>query len=685
MIVEFFKHGKGSSKRAIEYLLGKDLNREHAKLLDGNIEEVAELIDSSPYSKKYTSGCLSFYEDDLTDDVKQSVMKAFEKVLFPDLSLDENFKILWIEHRDKDNHETNKKRLELNFLIPNLEISTGKRLQPFYAPADLERVDIFKRNVNHRLKLFDPDDPMNRQSLKVAKHLPKNLKEFTKALDREVALAISELDEAGQPKVKDRESLLLWMKEIGLEVTKTTKKQISVKNPDKPDGRPIVLKGEFYEQNFRCTETSADYKRRASEEYRRDAEKRFQDRCNRARELMQSKAEYNRTKFRQTSSSSQRDYSRQHQIKTNSHTSEYDDFRERNSNINTRTTENITRELNSENNAFRSENRSTRERVSDRSEQYEQDVKNTTSEHEKRLSDIHRIKRSNSQANAAKETVFESSNIFSFDSLYIAYSIDRSNVYGLQQNKRNRRNEPTNSKLEKAGGDSERDRLRQEAMCGNRSEAVEQYIHDNHNRRQTDKQNLYNSEREKLNELANTIIENNRRSAEAIRIATERTSESIRANTYTINSYQRVTRVNNDIESRKHSNIRDYREAEKNQQTVVRTNYLSDFFRDITSRFTSSIRQSFERTTREFRSSDRSERDYKNRITTFSGARVRESNDRVSESDQKKTRLSEQLSREVKGFNGRAIYEALEVLDRRKQFQLEQKRKRDNDYDSPSF
>ena len=47
------------------------------------------------------------------------------------------------------------------------------------------------------------------------------------------------------------------------------------KNPNNPKGKPIPLKGEFYEQNFRHSEQSEDLKRAASEEYRREAESRY--------------------------------------------------------------------------------------------------------------------------------------------------------------------------------------------------------------------------------------------------------------------------------------------------------------------------------------------------------------------------------------------------------------------------
>ena len=177
MIVEFFKRGRGKSSGPIGYFLGKNFDREHAKLLSGDLDEVAELIDSSPYVKKYTAGCLSFFEDDLSDAKKKNIMAAFEKTLFPGLKPDQ-YRVVWIEHRDKENTETGDKRLELNFLIPNVEISTGKRLQPFFAKADLNRVDDFKTIVNHKYQLFDPDDPINRRSIKIAKDLPQDKKRF---------------------------------------------------------------------------------------------------------------------------------------------------------------------------------------------------------------------------------------------------------------------------------------------------------------------------------------------------------------------------------------------------------------------------------------------------------------------------------------------------------------------------
>lgn len=81
MIVDFFRHGTGLSKGCLDYLLGEDRVREHAQVLSGDVELTAQLIDSSPFAKKYTSGCLSFYEHDLSDQDKQPLVYFFAKGL----------------------------------------------------------------------------------------------------------------------------------------------------------------------------------------------------------------------------------------------------------------------------------------------------------------------------------------------------------------------------------------------------------------------------------------------------------------------------------------------------------------------------------------------------------------------------------------------------------------------------
>lgn len=81
MIVQFFNRGKGGGSGPIDYLLGKDRDRGEAKLLRGDPEETAALIDSSDYAKKYTAGCLSFEESNIPAEQKRALMDSFEECI----------------------------------------------------------------------------------------------------------------------------------------------------------------------------------------------------------------------------------------------------------------------------------------------------------------------------------------------------------------------------------------------------------------------------------------------------------------------------------------------------------------------------------------------------------------------------------------------------------------------------
>lgn len=294
MIVEFFKYGAGLSKGPLDYFLGKKRDREHAKILSGNEQEVAGLIDSSPFAKKYTSGCLSFYESDLSDEAKRKIMADFEHCLFPGMSSDQ-YRVLWIEHRDKINEETGERRLELNFLIPNTEILTGNRLQPFYHEADLPRVDLFKKIINFEHQLHDPDDPMFRQDIKTKKSLPKNTADIKRVLD----VAARKQIEGGF--ITDRDSMKKWLTALGLEITGVKPNSISIRNPHNDDekSRPIRLTGAIYEQNFRFGAEGDSLTAAASERYRREARKRYGENLQRYAEQIDGKIREFQQKYQQ--------------------------------------------------------------------------------------------------------------------------------------------------------------------------------------------------------------------------------------------------------------------------------------------------------------------------------------------------------------------------------------------------
>ncbi|WP_432276348.1 plasmid mobilization relaxase MbeA [Escherichia coli] len=185
---------------------------------------------------------------------------SFERVLMPGLEKNQ-YSILWVEHQDKG-------RLELNFVIPNMELQSGKRLQPYYDRADRPRIDAWQTLVNHHYGLHDPNAPENRRILT----LPDNLPETKQALAESVTRGIDALYHVGE--IKGRQDVIQALTEAGLEVVRVTRSSISIADPN--GGKNIRLKGAFYEQSFTDGRGVREKAERESRIYRDNAERRVQ-------------------------------------------------------------------------------------------------------------------------------------------------------------------------------------------------------------------------------------------------------------------------------------------------------------------------------------------------------------------------------------------------------------------------
>ena len=242
----------------------------------GDAEETKALIDSSTYAKTYTSGVLSFEERQIPDSLKRELMDSFEECLFPGMDKDQ-YNVLWVEHTDKG-------RLELNFVIPNMELTTGKRLQPYYHGADLPRVDAWQTIKNIEHGFTDPNDPAKRQTLMVAKDLPKHKEAAAKAIDD----GLSAL--AGQGLIKSREDVLKTLEQAGFEIGRQTKTSISIKDPE--GGRNIRLKGALYEQDFRLSQELQRDIRERSRQYQDASKERLAEARNRYTDCIERKQQF---------------------------------------------------------------------------------------------------------------------------------------------------------------------------------------------------------------------------------------------------------------------------------------------------------------------------------------------------------------------------------------------------------
>lgn len=281
VIVKFHARGKGGGSGPVDYLLGEDRDRDQAQVLRGDPEQIRELIDSVQFAQRYKSGVLSFEESDISPEQKQQVMDSFQEALLPGLD-SSNYGILWVEHRDKD-------RLELNFVVPTVELQTGKRLQPYYDPIDRQRINDWKQITNHEQGFSDPDDPAKRRTLNIRGVPPESTKQAQEYITAGVLSKIASGD------VTDRLSLIHELQQEGFEIARTTKNSISIKNPN--GARNIRLSGAIYERDFRAGPDVAAEIEKCSAEHREGAQARISAVAERYRAAVGVRAGKNRDSY----------------------------------------------------------------------------------------------------------------------------------------------------------------------------------------------------------------------------------------------------------------------------------------------------------------------------------------------------------------------------------------------------
>ena len=633
MIVQFFRYGNGLSKGPLDYLLGKDRDRDYAKVLQGDVSEVSGLIDTSPYAKKYTSGCLSFYEHDLSDQDKQKIMQDFEQALFPGMDQSQ-YRVLWIEHQDKLNEETGERRLELNFLIPNVEIHTGQRLQPYYDKADRPRIDLFKKITNYEYQLHDADDPLYRQAVTTAKNLPKTVNEIKETLDIEATRAV----ESGL--ITDRQSMKKWLLDLGLEVTRETKKSLSIKNPnDDEKARPIRLTGAIYEQDFRLTETSQQLTIAASERYRREAEQRNQS-------DIQRYAEYSAKR----STELEQQY-RQHQ---NGYTAETERSNERD----------IA--------ADRPDYSSSQEAAATR---HDSPIARTTTADQTATSElaaVERLEPRNSPSSQIKENPYYIEYSLDFTGMYNAYQQYLSGIRQQEQVQRHHRDGEQSPVAKKPRGEPEYSEVWNREKMG--------LVRPDRPESAAVQQQYANSAGNQLNESRSTVIADYRAATAAAQRATEAARASITAHSNAEQNDKRTRELLQQIDNSLQHADRERKRDEKSYQTATESEAIRDFITKLGEQLKTAITEPFRAISDWVKSKERDQRT----IANDDLYRNREADSTIDPTASKETRLSATVSRKIRGFDQTNIFKALDELDRRRELQLEQQRKNDKSY-SPRF
>lgn len=619
MIVQFFRYGGGLSKGPLNYLLGKDRQREHASILSGNEQEVAELIDSSPFAKKYTSGCLSFYEDDLPQEAKHRIMQEFERCLFPGLSQD-NYRVLWIEHKDKFNPETGKNRLELNFLIPNVEILTGQRLQPFYHKADLPRVDLLKKILNFEFSLRDPNAPENQQATTLRKNLPKDIKEFRERLNH---YAEQEIQEG---RIYDRASMTQWLKELGYEVTKEAKKSLSIKNPYGDEKRPIRLTGLIYEQDFRTGTEGYSLTAKASERYREEARERYQSDLQRYQEQLDRKSRELEGKYRLSEGG-------------------YTDPSQR---------------IDSPVIANDSGRHQTPESLSEQNNHRASAAAESTSGRpESELAKIQPLEPRDHRSSEAEKSPYFIDYSPSLSSTYFAYQQHLSRVRGQEQDERDPSQRSTFT------ADRSIDKSKDSAIQRNHVSDVQ-------------------IEKWEVDEqFRSPVVVDYRRTAAAAQAATAAARRSLDAYSEAVSDNSRIRDLHQKLAREQQEQLTSNELLSGSDREAVQTNYLRAFFTDFTRQLSQRFKSACDEISEFFGLRKRVESLVRPDTAESSAGRDREANQTTKRDARNEISISRVLSKETTRFDAAPIFTALEVLNQRKEQRKEALIKNQHDSPEP--
>jgi len=254
MVVQFFKGGrtKQGAKSAVDYLLNERLEQGTAKVYEGNPDLTLKIINSTNRKWKFTSGVISFEEPyEKIKKVLPFIKERFEETFFAGLEKDQ-YNILYVLHTDKG-------RAELHFIVPRMELTTGKDLAIYTHKKDLKKKDLFQQYINLKYELSNPLAKEKQETLKIEeKKWSNENKEFKKQLHEVIEQGV--LDGV----FSNREEIVFFLKKNGIEVKREGKNYITIINPS--NQKSVRLKGEYYDETWSITRTIEKISRREERE-----------------------------------------------------------------------------------------------------------------------------------------------------------------------------------------------------------------------------------------------------------------------------------------------------------------------------------------------------------------------------------------------------------------------------------
>jgi len=243
MHIKFLKHGRGSGRKAVKYLLGthdhNGVERAEVRVLRGDPELVGQVADSLEFVHRYTSGVIAWSPDDKPgDDQIEHVLEDFARVAFAGLD-PSRVAHSAILHVDKDGSR------HVHVLTARVDLMTGKSLN--VAPPGWEKsYDPLRDMHNYRWGWARPDDPARQRSIPVSLTAAEFRGLFERGREKEQITAfLMEAVLAGR--IRDRAGVVGALEGFG-EITRQGKDYVSVRIAG--HDKPFRMKGPIYGADF---------------------------------------------------------------------------------------------------------------------------------------------------------------------------------------------------------------------------------------------------------------------------------------------------------------------------------------------------------------------------------------------------------------------------------------------------
>ena len=656
MYIKFLKHGKGDPAKAASYLIDDvdhlNVPRSDVQVLRGDPQTFTALAESITNKWLYTSGVIAWAKSDNPSDAEiNEVLDSFESHAFSGLQPNQ-YHFTAVLHQEDDGSK------HVHFLVPRLEIETGKALN--IAPPGHEKYfDPLRDYFNYSKNWSRPDDPALQQNSQVPDYvhyqdksaIKAGLKDKTRTEINEFIGSMIEQRIMGGY-INDRADVLNAILDYG-RITRISDKYIAFQ-PNESE-KITRLKGAFYDpefsiESYRKVRSRSEIDATASSEYRTiSAEHReHAERCRTELiQLAEKRSTYNRNRYTAgITSTAELELSQVIEQQLNQ----------------------LDRETDSRN-SYAFESTSTAAATPD----------SAVSADQRAVTAVERYEPSNWRDSQDQESPFHINYGFSFDSSYSAYIEHLARLRQQEQIQRHQRDAEQSRVSEIQRGEHDNNNVRGEIVRGARPELSRQKL-------QLRKwgTTFRHSERGTLNENRSPIIEDYRRTTESIEATTANARRSLAPYTGAISDNKRVEAVHENFKREAQRSSQDRAEISADNARTVRANCLSDIFSSCAREAAETIAESFTAINQQLEHRSASQSTDSAYSAEFSATRDRETDRANSGRNDRTNALGRTLSTKTSSIDPANIFKALEKIEKTREMRREQERKNDTGYDSPS-